>query len=78
MRHFEDRIWLSWIFNLGHLIFTGLLNLFCGSDLKDPFTMFKVFHRECLTGLKLEADRFDFDWEIVIKLLRKIVFKSES
>jgi hypothetical protein len=31
----------------------------------------KVFRRECLYGLQFECNRFDFDHEIVIKLLRK-------
>jgi hypothetical protein len=33
--------------------------------------MYKVFHRECLYGLEFEANRFDLDWEIVIKFVRK-------
>ncbi len=33
--------------------------------------MFKVFRRDCLYGLTFECNRFDFDFEIVIKLLRK-------
>jgi hypothetical protein len=33
--------------------------------------MYKVFRRDCLHGLTLRANRFDFDWELVIKLLRK-------
>ena len=37
----------------------------------DPFTMYKVFRRECLRGLTLESNRFDFDWELLIKLVRK-------
>jgi hypothetical protein len=37
----------------------------------DPFSMFKVFRRDCVAGLRFECDRFDFDFEIVIKLLRK-------
>ena len=39
--------------------------------MKDPFTMFKVFRRDCLYGLDFECNRFDFDFEIAIKLLRK-------
>ena len=35
------------------------------------FTMFKVFHRDCLYNLKFECNRFDFDFELVIKLIRK-------
>jgi len=55
----------------GALGFTALINLTCASRLKDPFTMYKVFRRDCLHGLTLTANRFDFDWELVIKLLRK-------
>jgi hypothetical protein len=33
--------------------------------------MYKVFRRDCLYGLTFECNRFDFDWEIVIKFLRK-------
>jgi hypothetical protein len=33
--------------------------------------MYKVFRRDCLYGLKFECNRFDFDFELVIKLLRK-------
>ena len=39
--------------------------------MKDPFTMFKVFRRDCLYNLKFECNRFDFDWELLIKLIRK-------
>jgi hypothetical protein len=33
--------------------------------------MYKVFRRDCLYGLKFQCNRFDFDYELVIKLLRK-------
>ena len=39
--------------------------------MKDPFTMFKVFRRDCLHGIAFECERFDFDIELVVKLLRK-------
>ena len=39
--------------------------------LRDPFTMYKVFRRDCLFGLTFACDRFDFDFELLIKLLRK-------
>jgi hypothetical protein len=41
-----------------------------GLALRDPFTMYKVFRRECLAGLSFESNRFDFDWELLIKLVR--------
>ena len=71
MREFEDSNLLSTIFNFGQSFFTWLINFTCGVQLKDPFTMYKVFHRECLYGLELESNRFDLDWEIVIKFIRK-------
>jgi hypothetical protein len=71
MRQFSDAPALASIFNLGHLFFLTLFNLVYGQRLTDPFTMFKVFRRDCLYGLTFECNRFDFDHEIVIKLLRK-------
>ncbi len=59
------------ILNAGHWFFTLCLNLALGLWLKDPFTMYKVFRRDCLDGLTLECDRFDFDWELLIKLVRR-------
>jgi hypothetical protein len=71
MRHFSDQKALSTYFNFGHILFTALLNLLYGQKMKDPFTMFKIFRRDCLYNLKFECNRFDFDFELVIKLLRK-------
>jgi SAM-dependent methyltransferase len=71
MRHFADQPQLSVYLNLGHTIFTSLLNVLYGQHMKDPFTMFKVFRRDCLYNLKFECNRFDFDHELVIKLVRK-------
>jgi len=71
MRHFTDQLALSLIMNFGHIFFATLLNIFCRQNLKDPFTMYKVFRKDCIYGLAFKANRFDFDWEIVIKLLRK-------
>ena len=71
IREFNQQPGVTAFFNLGHLIFAGLLNLMYGQRMKDPFTMYKVFRRDCLHGLKFECNRFDFDFELVIKLLRK-------
>lgn len=59
------------MFNVGHVVFLQLLNRIYDQHLADPFSMFKVFRRDCIAGLSFECDRFDFDFEIVIKLLRK-------
>lgn len=71
MRHFVDQPSMALMLNGGHIFFTTLLNLLYGQHMKDPFTMFKVIRRDCLFGLKFESNRFDFDFEFVIKLLRK-------
>jgi SAM-dependent methyltransferase len=70
MRHFTDQVLLSRVMNVGHFVFTWLFNIVYGTRLRDPFTMFKVFRRDCLFGLTLEANRFDFDWELLGKLVR--------
>ena len=70
MRHFSDQVFVSKVMNLGHLFFTGLFNLVYGQRLRDPLTMYKVFRRDCLYGLTFEANRFDFDWELMGKLVR--------
>ncbi len=71
IRTFSDAPGLAAFFNFGHLLFLTLFNTLYSQKLSDPFTMFKVFRRECLYGLSFECNRFDFDYEIVIKLLRK-------
>jgi hypothetical protein len=71
IRRFTGQPFVTMAMNTAHLFFAFLLNTACGSSLKDPFTMYKVFRRDCVHGLTFKADRFDFDWELVIKLLRK-------
>jgi glycosyltransferase involved in cell wall biosynthesis len=71
MRSFTDKPLLALLFNFGHVLFTTLMNVLYGQRMNDPFTMYKVMRRECLYGLKFECNRFDFDHELVIKLLLK-------
>jgi hypothetical protein len=71
MRQFTGQRGLSLIFNSGHWFFTTLVNLLFSQRLRDPFTMFKVFRRDCLAGLEFECNRFDFDFELLIKLILK-------
>jgi hypothetical protein len=71
IRQFNDAAGLAGFFNFGHLIFLTLFNIIYQQRLKDPFSMFKVFRRQCLYGLDFECKRFDFDFELAIKLLRK-------
>lgn len=71
MRQFTGQYSLSLLFNAGHWFFTTLVNVLFLQRLHDPFTMFKVFRRDCLFGLEFECDRFDFDYELLVKLIRK-------
>jgi glycosyltransferase involved in cell wall biosynthesis len=71
MRQFTDQRGLSLCFNFGHWFFTTLVNVLFLQRLRDPFTMFKVFRRDCLAGLEFQCNRFDFDYELLIKLIRK-------
>ena len=71
MRQFTGQRFLSLFLNFGHWLFTTLVNVLFFQRLRDPFTMYKVFRRDCLYGLTFQCDRFDFDYELLIKLLRK-------
>lgn len=71
MRQFAGQFGLSLFLNLGHWFFATLINVLFLQRLRDPFTMFKVFRRDCLYGLELKCNRFDFDFELLIKLVRK-------
>jgi glycosyltransferase involved in cell wall biosynthesis len=70
MRHFETQQLVSRIMNVGHVAFAALFNAVYRQHLKDPFTMYKVFRRDCISGMVLECNRFDFDWELTAKLVR--------
>lgn len=71
MRKFAGENATALLMNIGQIFFTALINIGCGTKLKDPFTMFKIFRRECLYGLTFDGNRFEIDWEIIIKLIRK-------
>jgi SAM-dependent methyltransferase len=70
MRRFSGQPVVGHLLNLGHWFFTLLVNVFFGLKLKDPFTMYKVFRADCLRHLKFECDHFDFDYELLLKLVR--------
>ena len=86
IRKFSDQPVQALILNLAHWGFTLLINVSLLIWLKDPFTMYKGFRRDCLAGLTFECNRFDFDWELLMKLVRKghrpieipISYKSRS
>lgn len=71
LRDFPDQPLMARLLNTGHYVFAGLFNAAFGTTLRDPFSMFKVFRRECIAGINFRATRFDFDWEITGKLVRR-------
>ena len=71
MRRFNDQPLHALLLNCAHWGFTLMINVSLGIWLRDPFTMFKVFRRDCVHGLSFECNRFDFDWELLIKLVRR-------
>ena len=70
MRIMADTRTVATIVNAAHWVFTGLFDVTYGTRLRDPFTMYKVFRSECIDGVEFVSDRFDFDWELVAKLVR--------
>jgi len=71
IRKFAGQPVRAFILNTAHWSFAFLINASLGIWLRDPFTMYKVFRRDCLDGLTFTCNRFDFDWELLIKLVRK-------
>jgi len=71
IRNFSNAPITAAIFNLGHSIFRTMINIVVNAKMADPFTMFKVCRRDALYGLDFVCNRFDFDIELVIKLVRK-------
>ena len=71
MRKFIDKAPLAWLINLGHKVLTLIFNLLYGQNLKDPFTMFKVFRRDSIRDIEFECDGFDFDIEMVAKIIKE-------
>lgn len=71
MREMSDYKVKSMIMNYAHKFFTFLINIFFGTNLSDPFTMYKIFRTEVFHDVELVSNRFDFDWELVAKAIRR-------
>jgi glycosyltransferase involved in cell wall biosynthesis len=56
--------------NLGGMFFHALFNGLFSARLTDPTSMYKVFRADCLAGLHFTCNRFDFDYELLGKLMR--------
>lgn len=71
IRHFTEQRGVASIMNVGHVFFTWFLNVLFSQRLHDPFTMYKVFRRDCINNVPFECCRFDFDIELFGKLIRQ-------
>lgn len=71
IRRFRANPMKALVLNSAHFIICSLINFLYRQEMTDPFTMYKVFYRDCAYGLTFECNLFDFDHELLIKLIRK-------
>lgn len=71
IRNFEKNPVKTFYMNLGGSLFHFFFNHLYSVTLTDPTTMYKVFLRSCIDGVQFESNRFDFDFELVAKLIRR-------
>jgi SAM-dependent methyltransferase len=71
IRQFSDDLSVSILMNAAHVVLTGLFNTLYRQNIRDPFTMYKVFRRSCIYDMPFECNRFDFDCELIAKLVRR-------
>jgi SAM-dependent methyltransferase len=71
IRQFADQRLLAYVMNLAHESFTALANGLYGTEMRDPTTMYKAFRRDAYEGIRFTRNRFDYDWELVLKLVRR-------
>jgi glycosyltransferase involved in cell wall biosynthesis len=64
------RVLLFWHY-MANRALTLLSNMLCNLNLTDMETCYKVFRRECVTGMKLTSDRFGIEPELTAKLARR-------
>ena len=64
----RNMLFLHWV---GNRFLSLVTNMLYNSTLSDMETCYKLFDRRVLDGVRLEADRFDFEPEFTAKVLRK-------
>jgi glycosyltransferase involved in cell wall biosynthesis len=69
IRNFANNRLQALLMNVGGILFHAFFNALYSSHLTDPTTMYKVFRADCLNGLRFTCDRFDFDFELLGKLM---------
>ena len=71
IRKFTGQPLLAHTVNFAGRFFHTFFNMVYGVRLTDPTTMYKVFRRSCIDDIYFEAERFDVDFELVAKLIRR-------
>nr|MDO8118497.1 glycosyltransferase family 2 protein [Candidatus Sigynarchaeota archaeon] len=71
IRRSTPLMWNARLIDIGSEFLSWLFFLLYHVKLTDPQTMFKVFRRECISGMEFKSNSFAFDWEIVIKMVKK-------
>ncbi len=69
VRKFASGAGSGLLLNLAQVGFAKTFNLLYQQRTTDVNTMFKVFRRACLAGVRLESDGFELDIELVCKLV---------
>ena len=64
----RNMLFLHWV---GNRFLSLVTNVLYNSTLSDMETCYKLFDRGVLDGMRLEADRFDFEPEFTAKILRR-------
>jgi glycosyltransferase involved in cell wall biosynthesis len=70
IRRFAHHGFKAAFMNFGGMLFHAFFNMVFSTRLTDPTSMYKVFRADCLNGLRFSCDRFDFDFELLGKLIR--------
>ena len=70
MRNFKNRRILSIIFNLLHIVLTSFFNIVYQKLILDPWTCYRLFPASLLKKIKFDSQGFEFDTELICKLIR--------
>jgi glycosyltransferase involved in cell wall biosynthesis len=65
-----QRAYYYWHY-VGNKIITQLTRVLYNTTLSDIYSCYKMFRRECLTGLDVRSDGFEFDAEFLALLLKR-------
>ena len=60
----------GFLMNFAQVLFAQTFNVLYQQNVTDINTMFKVFRRECIDGCHFTGDGFNFDMELVCKIVR--------